>query len=223
MPLVHKHNHSHGMIALWYINETPEELQQLLNIDEFVPFKNERRNTHWLSARIALQEAIGKQTSKIIKNKEGKPFLEDEDGHISMSHSGEMSAAIFNTSNACGIDLELYDQRIKRIAYKFTSEREEQLFLSDYFCSCACLLWSAKESVFKFGSIHEVDFKEQIQLTAIDYENQTMDFLFTRVSPALSLRVYFRVYEAAGTEIIETPLLSDEEMLTGERYILTWI
>jgi 4'-phosphopantetheinyl transferase len=211
------------MIALWYINETPEMLQQLINIDEFVPFKNDRRNTHWLSARIALQEAIGKQTSKIIKNKEGKPFLEDEDGHISMSHSGEMSAAIFNTTNSCGIDLELYDERIKRIAYKFTTDVEAEMFPSNFFCSCACLLWSAKESVFKFGSIHEVDFKEQIQMTGIDFENQTMDFLFTRVNPVLQLKVYFRVYEAVDNEIIETPLLPDTEMALGERYILTWI
>jgi len=211
------------MIALWYINETPEQLQRLLSIDEFVPFKNDRRNTHWLSARIALQEAIGKHTSRIIKNKEGKPFLEDEDGHISISHSGEMSAAIFNSNGTCGIDLELFDDRIKRIAYKFTTDEEAKLFPSNFYCSCACLLWSAKESVFKFGSIHEVDFKEQIQMIGVDLESQTLDFLFTRVTPALQLKVYYRVYEAVDSEIIETPLLPDSEMSNGERYILTWI
>lgn len=223
MPLVHKHRHSKGNIALWYIRETPEKLQELLHIDEFVPFKNDRRNTHWLSARIALQEAVGKANKRIVKNREGKPFLEDADGHISMSHSGDMSAAMYNANDPCGIDLEQYDARIRRIAYKFTTPDEEALFTEDGFCACSCLLWSAKESVFKFGSIHEVDFKEQIVLTHIDFENQTMDFIFKRVHPEWFLTVYYRVYEVNEAEVSETPLLSDKDMETGKHYILTWI
>ena len=195
----------------------------MLTIDNFVPFKNERRNTHWLSARLALQEAVGNRSSRIIKNKEGKPFLEDSDGHISLSHSGQMSAAIFNTTHSCGIDLELFDSRIRRIAHKYTTETEEKLFPSGYYCACACLLWSAKESVFKYGSIHEVDFREQIQLLDIDFENQTMNFRFTRTQPELMLKAYYRAYEVINHEVFETPLLSDQEMNQNDHYILTWI
>ncbi len=223
MPLVNKHKHAHGQIALWYIDEKPEALQALLTIDDFVPFKTERRNTHWLSARIALQEAVGNRSTKVIKNKEGKPFLDDDDGHISITHSGNMSAAMFNSELACGIDLELFDTRIERIAHKFTTSAEATLFSPGFNLACTCLLWSAKESVFKFGSIHEVDFREHIQLTGIDLENQTMNFCFKRVEPALNLKVYFRVYEVVNHQVFETPLLNDTEMQQNERYILTWI
>ena len=50
-----------------------------------------------------------------------------------------------------------------------------------------------------------------------------MDFLFKRVDPEQELKVYYRIYEAAESEVIETPLLPDSEMSNGERYILTWI
>jgi 4'-phosphopantetheinyl transferase len=223
LPLINKHKHPLGIIALWHITETPEQLQAMLTIDEFVPFKTDRRNIHWLAARIALQEAVGNSSSKIIKNDLGKPFLADEYGHISITHSGNMTAAIFNTTNSCGIDLELFDERIKGIAHKFMAEDEAALLPADYYNACVCLLWSAKESVFKFGSIHEVEFKTQIKLTSIDFENQTMSFCFKRVTPELNLKVFFRVYEAIDNEIMETPLLRDEEMKTNERYILTWI
>jgi len=223
LPLVNKHIHAHGQIALWYINEKPEALQGLLTIDEFVPFKIERRNTHWLSARIALQEVVGESSSKIIKNLEGKPFLKDDDGHISITHSGNMSAAIFNFENACGIDLELFDSRIQHIVHKFTTPEEAALFAPGFNLACSCLLWSAKESVFKYGSIHEVDFKEHIQLKAIDLENQTLNFCFKRVEPWLDLKVYFRVYAVVNHRVFETPLMIDKEMQDNESYILTWI
>ncbi len=223
MPLINKHKHPLGTIALWHITEMPEQLQAMLTIDEFVPFKTDRRNTHWLAARLALQESVGNSSSKIIKNKEGKPFLADEDGHISISHSGNMAAAIFNTTHSCGIDLELFDERIKRIAHKFTNDDEAAIFPEESYAACICLLWSAKESVFKFGSIHDVDFKKQILLTAIDYENQTMNFCFTRVIPFLNLKVFFRVYEVLDNEVLETPLLKDNDMKTSDFYFLTWI
>ena len=223
MPLINKYKHPFGIIALWHIIETPEQLQAMLTIDEFVPFKTEKRNTHWLSARLALQEAIGISSSKIIKNHLGKPYLVSKDGHISITHSGNMSAAIFNKSNSCGIDLELFDERINRIAHKFTSEAEFLLLPKSYHNACLCLLWSAKESVFKFGSIHDVDFKEQIKLLNIDFETQTMNFCFKRVVPECNLKVFYRVYVVVNNQFIETQLLKDEEMKMNERYILTWI
>jgi 4'-phosphopantetheinyl transferase len=223
LPLVNKHNHLLGHIALWHITETPEALQAMLTIDDFVPFKTEKRNAHWLAARIALQEAVGNSSSKIIKNHLGKPYLEDEDGHISLSHSGNMSAAIFNTSDSCGIDLELYDERISRIAHKFTSEAEFFLLPNDMYKACLCLLWSAKETVFKYGSIHDVDFKKQINLLNIDFETQTMAFVFKKVNPEKHLKVFYRVYEVIENKLMETRIVNDEEMKLNERYILTWI
>jgi len=223
LPLVNKHIHPSGSITLWYITEMPEQLQKMLTIDEFVPFAIRKRNTHWLAARIALQEAIGKASSKIVKNHHGKPFLADKDGHISISHSGYMAAAIFNTSQSCGIDLELFDERITKIAHKFATDKETLLFAVDSYCACLCLLWSAKETVFKYGSIHQVDFKKQIELMAIDFENQTMRFCFKRVQPELHLTVFYKVFEAKKMDILETPLLNDEMMKLHEHYILTWI
>lgn len=223
MPLVHQHKHSHGLIALWYITESVEELHRKLTIDRFTPFKTIKRNRHWLSARLALQIATNHTKSKIKKSPEGKPFLDDQDGHISMSHSGEMAAAMYNKTQSCGIDLELYDQRIERIVHKFTGKTEEDLFREGFYCSSACLLWSAKESVFKYCELHDVNFIEEIQLKEINYENQTLKFHLKRFDPDVPITVFYRVYEAVGEKVYETPLLADLDMRTNERYILTWL
>jgi len=223
LPLVNKHKHPTGTIALWHIVETPEILQAKLTIDTFIPFSTVKRNTHWLAARISLQEAVGNASSKLVKNEDGKPFLTDEDGHISITHSGNMAAAIFNAESSCGIDLEYFDHRISRLGYKFTSDAEFAMFPPGYQTACTCLLWSAKESVFKYTPLPEVSFKEQIQLQAMDFENQTLSFLFTRIFPYQTLKIYYRVYEVMGKDVFETPLLSDMDMNTNERYILTWI
>ncbi len=223
MPLIKKHTFPLEIIALWHITETPEQLQSMLTIDEFVPFKAERRNTHWLAARLALQGAVGNSSSKIIKNDHGKPFLNQEDGHISISHSGNLAAAIFNSKLSCGIDLELYDSRIERISHKFTNEDELSLFPKHFLNSSACLIWSAKESVFKYTHLHDVFFKEQIQLKSIDLKNETLHFHFKHPSSEEFLEVHYKVFEMKGKHLAETQLLADEEMSFNERYILTWI
>ena len=164
MPLINKHKHPLGIIALWYITETPEQLQAMLTIDEFVPFKTDRRNTHWLAARIALQEAVGNSYSKIIKNNQGKPFLADEDGHISITHSGNMSAAIFNTTNSCGIDLELFDERIRGIAHKFMAEDEAAILPSDYYNACICYFGVLKNRCLNLAPYTKLNLKHRLNL-----------------------------------------------------------
>ncbi len=223
MPLINKQKHSHGIIALWHITEQPEQLQAMLTIDEFLPFKSDRRNRHWLAARIALQEAVGISNSRIIKNHHGKPFLSDEDGHISMTHSGNLAAAIYNSKANCGIDLELFDERINRIAHKFCTEEEKLLIPIDFYNGSLCLIWSAKEAVFKYANLHDIDFKIHIKLLSLDFENQMLEFCFCRVNPNITLKVYFRVFEQQGDKLIETSMLDNSKISNTECYILTWI
>lgn len=222
MPLSAKYNLEKSSLAVWYISETPEYLLQKLIIDDYIPFKNERRNTHWLAARLALQEVLPFVDFKIIKNLHGKPYLENSDAHISISHSGNLAAAIYNSQNLCGIDLEKFDIRINKIAYKFTSENETNLLIPEFYNSFCCLIWSAKETIFKYSPLPEIDFKNHIELTKIDAQKQFMSFCFKK-NNNICLEVNYKIFEVENFIIKETELLTDKLMSEKEHYILTWI
>ncbi|MCC6722142.1 MAG: 4'-phosphopantetheinyl transferase superfamily protein [Bacteroidia bacterium] len=222
MPLIAKYIFDKSTIALWYINETSDELQDKLLIDDFIPYKNSKRNIHWLSARIALQETLPHENFKIIKNIHGKPYLENSEKHISITHSGNMAAAIYNSNDLCGIDLEKYDHRISKIANKFTSESETSLLNKDLYNLFCCIIWSGKETVFKYSPLADIDFKLHIELKNIDINNNILHYCFKK-NKEINLAVNYKLFEFKNSVVSETNIKSDKEIQNNEHYILTWI
>jgi phosphopantetheine--protein transferase-like protein len=102
-----------------------------------------------------------------------KPFLPDEQYHFSISHCGSYAAAIASSVERVGIDIEMITQRIHNIKHKFLSAAE-LAFVHTHSATeqtrLLTLLWSAKETMFKWWGRGEVDFSEVLQ---------TQDFLFT--------------------------------------------
>lgn len=97
-----------------------------------------------------------------------KPFLQNEAYHFSLSHSGDLAAAIASRTERVGIDVEIPAEKIENIATKFLNEGE-LLAVSDQLSAMSSqqlltVLWCAKEAVFKWWSFGEVDFKEHILL-----------------------------------------------------------
>lgn len=102
-----------------------------------------------------------------------KPFLRDEQYHFSISHCGDYAAAIVSSIQRVGIDIEMITPRVEKIKHKFlhpdelsfvhTHEIHQQI-------SLLTLLWSAKETMFKWWGRGDVDFSEVLR---------TYDFKFT--------------------------------------------
>ena len=107
-----------------------------------------------------------------------KPFLENEAYHFSISHCSDYAAAIVSKSNRVGVDVELITSKVERIQHKFLTEEEWQAVKEDWNGletqlnfktndSLLTLLWSCKESVFKWYGLGEVDFRDHIQAQSI--------------------------------------------------------
>ncbi len=92
-----------------------------------------------------------------------KPFLLNETYHFSISHCGDYAAAIVSSNYRVGIDIEIPSEKILKIRHKFVSENDNSVAqphtTDDY-----TLIWSAKESVFKWYGYGQVDFRQHIQL-----------------------------------------------------------
>lgn len=126
-----------------------------------------------------------------------KPYLPNEQYHFSISHCGEYAAAIVSSTHRVGIDIEIPSDKVERIAHKFVHE-DEKLFLvnSEQLAvnslpftphrSLLTIMWSAKEALFKWYSLGNVDFKENMQLTnTIQKQNDSLllPFVFKKDEP----------------------------------------
>jgi 4'-phosphopantetheinyl transferase len=126
-----------------------------------------------------------------------KPYLPNEQYHFSISHCGEYAAAIVSSMHRVGIDIERPSDKVERIAHKFIHEKEKQFLVngerlivnSSPFTAYRLLftiIWSAKEALFKWYSLGNVDFRENMQLISnIKKQNDSLllPFVFKKNEP----------------------------------------
>jgi phosphopantetheinyl transferase len=123
-----------------------------------------------------------------------KPFLHNEQYHFSISHSGDYAAAIVSAKERVGVDVELYSSKVMKVLHKFLSPPEQALIngKNRFPYELETLMWSAKETVFKWHGNGGVDFKEHIHLLAME-ENNTLSVSFTG-EPESALEVHYRLF-----------------------------
>ncbi len=114
-----------------------------------------------------------------------RPYLSGEAIFFSISHCGNYAAAITSNNNHAGIDIELENEKLFKLQYKFLNRYElkiidEQEGLLFTRIQWLTLFWSAKESVFKWYALGGVDFKNDIQLLNIDTHNCCIYGLFAK-------------------------------------------
>lgn len=132
-----------------------------------------------------------------------KPFLEDEKYHFSISHCGNFAAAIVSPEHRVGVDIELVTPRMRTISKKFLNSHESNYLdnwspISKIYLELTTVLWSAKESIFKWYGNGQVDFRKHILLSGdIVFgadEWITIPFLFTK-HPEVKLKVMARIFD----------------------------
>lgn len=170
MPLVYQQNiNATTKIAVWHINETEDFFLAEVPLQKNISHWHKR--LQHLAGRLLLKEMYPEFPVKLIRIADTKkPFLENEPYHFSISHCGDYAAAIASKSYRVGVDVELKNDKIDRIQHKFIFKHE----LKTLHKQCAMpvnkmltLVWSAKESVFKWWGVGNVDFKKDIKLKTI--------------------------------------------------------
>ena len=120
--------HPDGFIGLWHITESEAFFQARMTLTDIEnaqlnAFKGHRR-VEWLAGRWLLHLMSGRAIrGACLKDEFGKPYLENSQYQISISHSREM-ASVIAAPKPVGIDIQGMVPKIQRLAPRFMNEDE---------------------------------------------------------------------------------------------------
>lgn len=182
MPIVRKiYIGNHGLLGVWKIEESVEELLSQIrfsngDLETFERFKNKSRQAHWLSYRLAIRSLLGDPIDlEFYYDEFGKLHFKNHDYNLSVTHSGEYSAVLLNSDHNVGIDIERVSERINNILLKFLSV-DELLHVDENNPQLLTLLWSAKEALYKLYGKGDLVFDKNILLDPIDMVKTSGEF-----------------------------------------------
>ncbi|HAA11291.1 MAG TPA: 4-phosphopantetheinyl transferase [Cytophagales bacterium] len=155
--------------VLWCIRESAEELKPNVFLTaagnrEWETLRHPQKRTEWLAGRMALQalcEELALPYAGIEKDEFGKPHLVGIPGHISISHCWPYAAAAYYAEKPVGIDLEMVQDKLVRLAPKFLDANE--LSWSRDQLDVLALRWSAKEALYKLHGRKKLAFSDQLK------------------------------------------------------------
>lgn len=172
MPKVwQKYIKSGSLSGLWRISESTEELRGRYNLGEPETFSHEGRTRQWLASRVLLQELLAEYghsgTYEVHKLPSGKPVISIPGMFVSISHAGDYAAVVLSDA-PIGIDVEKLGNRIQRIRTKFMNPEDLAQLRDEADIEWMHTVWSAKEALFKFHPLGNIDFKEHLHLKKIE-------------------------------------------------------
>jgi len=175
LPLFYTHTiNATTKLAIWHIAEPDDFFLDKVPVSRLITHPHKR--LQHLAGRYLLQYLFpGFPLSLIQIADTRKPYLQDESHHFSISHCSDYAAAIVSTTDRVGIDIEVPAERIRKIQHKYLTEQEAAL-LTQHSGDAALepsmqqltLAWSAKESMFKWYGLGEVDFRQHMHIKTID-------------------------------------------------------
>ena len=156
-------------IGVWNITEEENFFLEHVPLQRSITHPHKR--LQHLAGRYLLRELFPEfPLSLIIIADTRKPFLEDDAFHFSISHCGNYAAAIVSTQNRVGVDIEIPHPKIEKIQHKFLSEKEKNILSTTdgNTIKMLTMAWSIKEAVFKWYGSGQVDFIEDMNISAIN-------------------------------------------------------
>ena len=164
MPLVNiAERHNGSTIAVWEITETEEMLRRYLaeDVDKSLLSGHPRRRLERLATQVLLN-TMTTERACLCHHENGRPYLENNKANISISHTKRFVAVIYNENETVGCDIECCMRDFSAVEKKALSD-EERAYLSDEHRNFQlCILWCAKETIYKCVSEDGIDFAQQI-------------------------------------------------------------
>ncbi len=148
-------------LAIWTIAE-PEFFFTDLYVPQ-VAISHPRKRLEHVAGRFLLTHLFSDFPVKdILVSETKKPYLNNKQFHFSISHSGHYAAALVSKTHNVGMDLQVWDEKLLRIAPKFLNDSEKAFCGNDLQLNTT--VWCAKEAAFKWYGRGEVDFSEHMIL-----------------------------------------------------------
>lgn len=173
MPIFFTSTGDECKLGVWEITESQADLEHQLTYRSSA--KHPERRNQQLAARKMLQALEpGFPFQQVIVAENGKPILADGSIEFSLSHCKGFAAAIAGTSHPVGIDIEWVSNRASRIASRFLCQQEIDLINGldngqrDVLIT---MLWSVKETIYKWWGRKGVDFARNILVMNSDWQS----------------------------------------------------
>jgi 4'-phosphopantetheinyl transferase EntD len=151
-------------ILLWEISESEQELQESLALSntDLERLSKRKSNMHrkgYLAIR-QLLKTIEVQPLTLQYNPRGAPYLIDG-RFISITHTKNVAAVALSTISV-GIDLENYQEKIKKISPHFLHSKESNDLKKVTDIQFLTQIWTAKEALYKAFRTPGIHFKKQL-------------------------------------------------------------
>ncbi len=167
MPLIEIVRHfDESTTAVWEITETEHELLHEAALsgkepEEFQKIVNPQRRRERLAVHTLLNRTFNKKTIMLHRSN-GQPFLPGNTANISVTHTQQFAAIIVHDTATAGIDMETLSRNFDAVERKALSD-EERNYLSGEHCNTQlCLIWCAKETLYKLIGESGIDFAQQL-------------------------------------------------------------
>ena len=155
MPLLSKTEENNATILIWELTESIQELEKISSFSNTSHLHSEKRKKEFICSRLLLKEYNSDLQISYTEN--GSPILSNEE-FISISHSANLIVIAVSKKNI-GVDIQEISEKPKKLFSKFGNSHHTDL--SKEKCT---LVWSIKESVFKYHKIGNVDFRKDIYI-----------------------------------------------------------
>jgi phosphopantetheinyl transferase len=167
MPVVNIEHHPNGStVVIWEIIETEAAFLQHVSgpdnvLEELVLINNPQRRLERLAVR-ALLDKLPDRKVCLRYHDNGRPFLANNSGYISICHTKRFAAVTYNEKYPVGCDMECRSRNFSAVEKKALSEKERRYLNDKEHNFQLCLLWCAKEAVYKCVGEDGIDFARQI-------------------------------------------------------------
>jgi len=164
-------------ILVWKIEEPLAFFETFPTSWSTPAIENPIKKLESIAARYCLQQLSSEFESLIlIQNDRNRPFFQDSDWHISLTHSYPYVAAACSRKYRIGVDIERLGRNIEKIAPRFLSPTEFEKWNES--SNLLTLAWSAKESVYKAVGKPGLSFQKEIRISDFD-QNPSQVHLIT--------------------------------------------
>ncbi|MFN3850742.1 MAG: 4'-phosphopantetheinyl transferase family protein [Spirosomataceae bacterium] len=166
-------------LAVWQITESHDELLSLLPSTiltdaELASIAHPQKQVEFFCSRLCisyLAKQIGFRYLGIKKDEYGKPFLVGSDWQMSLTHTTKFVAVVMHPTKSLGIDLEKPNPKLLKIGNRLFSDNEMDFV--GYDLDKLCMLWSAKEALYKLYGKRGIFFRENLFVDEFDLKNMT--------------------------------------------------
>ena len=141
--------------AIWRIRESVSELETLVGPERcqdprYRAIRHWGRRRTWLAGRLAvayLLQQLGMPTLRLLTDQaSGRPYIQNDVGWISISHTQHIALAAFSILGPIGVDIEVPTSRLHRVRSRFLHPHD---WSTPHTPACLCMLWCIKEAVYK--------------------------------------------------------------------------